>query len=610
MDKIVNHLVLPHSRKAIVSREETQAKLDRRNAPASRHKASQSYCIAECFEETVAAHADRRAVIYADTCLNYAQLNAQVNRTAHALHELGVRRGDVVALALENRPAFMFVWFGLMKLGAVAAFLNTNVGGKPLQHALSSTGASRVIVGEECLALFENLESKVSLWLWPDVEKPADDPLRELCDADLEARAAAAPSDNPPAEWRAGLVAGDDALYIFTSGTTGLPKAAVISHARWLIVGDVMQISTDMQADDCFYIFLPLYHGAASMSAAATALTAGAGMLLRRKFSRRAFWDDVRKHRVTTCQYVSEICRFLLSAPERPDDCDHPLRIMLGSGLATETWEQWIRRFGEMNIYEGWGATEANANTINLDNRIGSCGRVPDWNKTNLRLVRYDAESETFPRDAEGHCQLVDVNEPGLAMGMIVDIPDLMAGRFEGYTSTEATEKKIIRNVFKQGDAWWFSGDLLRCDADGYCWFVDRVGDTFRWNAENVSTAEVADELGDFPGMDAITIYGVKVPDHDGRAGMAAVVMQPDHLFESRAFYRFALQRLPRYAAPLFVRLPPRTDMTGNYKLRKVDLQREGFDTRVVEDPLYIRDDEAQDYLPLTPASLQRLLGI
>ena len=182
---------------------------------------------------------------------------------------------------------------------------------------------------------------------------------------------------------------------------------------------------------------------------------------------------------------------------------------------------------------------------------------------------------------------------------MIINIPDVVGGRFEGYTSAEATEKKILRNVFKPGDAWWSSGDLLRCDADGYCWFVDRIGDTFRWNSENVSTTEVADALGDFPGLESITIYGVKVPGAEGRAGMAALVMQPGYSFDPEAFWQLAMSRLPRYAAPLYVRIAPLPDMTGNYKLRKVDLQREGYDRAMVSDPLFLRDDKAESYLPL-----------
>jgi fatty-acyl-CoA synthase len=302
---------------------------------------------------------------------------------------------------------------------------------------------------------------------------------------------------------------------------------------------------------------------------------------------------------------VGEICRFLLTVPPKPNDKEHSLRKMVGAGLAPEVWEQWVQRFGEFDIFEGWGATESNTNTINVDNRVGSCGRVPFWEKTNLRLVKFDIETESHVRDENGFLQLCGPNEVGEGIGMIINMPDVVGGRFEGYTSPEATEKKILRNVFREGDAWWSSGDLLRCDEDGYCWFVDRIGDTFRWNSENVSTLEVADVLGDFPGLESITVYGVKVPGAEGRAGMAALVLQTGTVFDPAKFWALATSRLPRYAAPLYLRLAPTADMTGNYKLRKVDLQREGYDTELVTDPLYVRDDKRQTYLPLEVGNLR-----
>jgi fatty-acyl-CoA synthase len=282
---------------------------------------------------------------------------------------------------------------------------------------------------------------------------------------------------------------------------------------------------------------------------------------------------------------------------------------MIGTGLGVETWERWVARFGPMQIFEGWGSTEANANTINLDNRPGSCGRVPFWDKTNLRLVRYDVDTDSHPRDEQGHLILCRPGEVGEAIGMIYDYPDIVAGRFEGYTSPEATERKVLRNVFREGDAFWSSGDLLRCDEDGYCWFVDRVGDTFRWKSENVSTTEVADAFADMPGITSVTVYGVQVPDAEGRAGMAAVVMEEGQAFDPAAFYRRAMEHLPRYATPLFVRVPQSADLTTTFKLRKVDLQRQGFDLHQVRDPLFVRDDQAGTYVALTPEAVARALA-
>lgn len=590
----------------IVPREVTQAKLDKRAKAATRHRASQTYTLTDRVEESAALYADRPCILSNKSQFTYAQTNQHINQVAHAGHALGLKMGDVVGLCMENRPAFLFLWLGLSKLGVKLVFLNTNVSGKPLAHAIEVTGANLIVMGEECLGLIEKTElpANIQFWLWPDDVNMASASLRDRCALNFELVCQTASIENPPSAWREGLVAGEPALYIFTSGTTGLPKAAIISHARWLITGDVMQITMDVQNDDCFYCFLPLYHGAASLSAGATAFASGASLLLRRKFSRTEFWSDVRHHSVTICQYVGEICRFLLTAPPKPNDKEHSLRKMVGAGLAPEVWEQWVERFGDFEIYEGWGSTESNTNTINVDNRLGSCGRVPFWEKTNLRLVRYDFETDTHVRDENGFLQLCGPNEVGEGIGMIINMPDVVGGRFEGYTSAEATENKILRNVFREGDAWWSSGDLLRCDEDGYCWFVDRVGDTFRWNSENVSTLEVADVLGDFPGLESITVYGVKVPGAEGRAGMAALVLQRGTVFDPAKFWALATSRLPSYAAPLYLRLATTADMTGNYKLRKVDLQREGYDAHLVTDPLFARDDKCQTYRPLKVGEL------
>ena len=600
------------SETTLVSREQTQLKLDRRAPIAAKYMAATPYTMADRLDDCVRDFGERTFLTEGDVRYTYAQFNQRANQVARVLHEQGVKKGDVVAMAIENRPAFFFAWFGIAKLGAVVAFINTHVAGKPLVHALEVTSASHVIVGEECAERFaqtDGLNTTLTYWHWPDESRPAAAGVLEQFGADLQALAMAEDGAPVPLAWREGVLAGDTAQYIFTSGTTDLPKAAVISHARWLMAGDSMQVLWEITKNDCFYCFLPLYHGAASMSLTATAMAAGARIVVRRKFSRSEFWSDIRAHDITFCQYVGEICRFLLSVPAAENDKDHTLRKMAGTGLTPEIWQQWTGRFGaDFQIFEGWGGTESNTNTINLDNRIGSCGRVPYWEKTNLRLVRFDQEKGDYIRDEKGFLQLAGVDEPGEAIGMVIQYPGVVAGRFEGYTNVEASEKKLLRNVFQEGDVWWTSGDLLRCDKDGYCWFVDRIGDTFRWKSENVSTMEVSDALGDFNGLDAITVYGVQVPGHGGRAGMAALVMQEDAQFEPKAFWDMAIARLPRYAAPQFVRLMDTPDMTGNYKLRKVDLQKQGYDAAQTSDPLFVRNDKLQTYVPLTAATLEEAL--
>jgi fatty-acyl-CoA synthase len=411
----------------------------------------------------------------------------------------------------------------------------------------------------------------------------------------------------PPRSLRAGITAETPSLLIFTSGTTGLPKAARYSHMRWMSSGDVMVETLEATPDDVFYCCLPLYHGAAATSVTSTALKAGAAIVVRRRFSVREFWNDVRRNGITVLQYIGEICRYLLNLPEDARDREHSLRAMLGAGLSPESWQRWVERFGPVQVFEGWGSTEANANLINVDNRIGSCGRVPYWEKTNFRLVRFDVESESHPRDANGFYLLCQPGEVGEAIGYIVDHPDIGGGRFEGYTSAEATEKKILRNVFQPGDAYWSSGDLLRYDEDGYFFFVDRIGDTFRWKGENVSTSEVAEIVHTLDGVEEANVYGVPVPGHEGKAGMVALV--PGAAFDLDRLHAHVHARLAYFARPLFLRLQKAIDATSTFKQKKLDLVREGFDPAAIADPLFFDDVEAGRYVPLDVSLREEILS-
>ncbi|MBR9829322.1 MAG: long-chain-acyl-CoA synthetase [Oceanospirillales bacterium] len=588
---------------AVPSRAETQLKMDQRAQAAGLIKPLDHYTLADRLEAQAASLGDHPFLIYGDRRLSYAEIDAQANQVAHAALACGLKPGDVCAMAMENRPEFFSTWFGLTKIGVVVAFINNQINGRPLQHALESTLAKAVIVGEECAHNFaQTPDLDVPLWLLPDAEKPASaEDLASLSSAYVE-QLESAPRTQVDTVHRKGIKAEMPTLLIFTSGTTGLPKAAIYSHMRWLCSGDVMEVTIGAKSDDVFYCCLPLYHGAAATSVTSTALRAGATILVRRKFSVSRFWQDVSDNDVTVCQYIGEICRYLLN---QETECgEHKLRCMMGAGLTAESWQRWIERFGQMDVYEGWGSTEANTNLINVDNYIGSCGRVPDWNKTNFRLVRYDVATDSYLRDEQGHYILCEPGEVGEGIGMIINHPEIGGGRFEGYTSTEASEQKILRNVFSEGDSWWRSGDLLRYDEDGYFYFVDRIGDTFRWKSENVSTQEVASALGDFTGAELINIYGVQVPEHEGRAGMAAIVMQEGQSFDPQALYDLTEARVPRYAAPLFVRVSAAADMTTTFKLRKVDLQRQGYAPEHCKDPLYVRDDKAGTYRPYSAAAL------
>ena len=585
--------------------ERVQKKLDLRSAMASKIKPTDYYTLGQRVEDTVDKFSERPFLIYADHSYSYKDVGERVNQYANTLVARGVKAGDVCAVALENRPELIFCWFALAKIGAVITLVNYHLQGKPLVHVLQATKTKFVLVGEECLEPFiETPETQQwPLWLIPDAENPASPAQLAAFDREFSVEVDRAARTRPDAALRAGIRAEDDMLYIFTSGTTGLPKAARYSHMRWMSSGDVMVVTLDTSSDDVFYCCLPLYHGAAATSVVSTALASGAAIVIRRRFSASRFWSDVRTHGVTIFQYVGEICRYLLNRAEAAEEKNNTLRCMLGAGLTSDTWQRWIQRFGELDVYEGWGATEANTATINLDNYVGSCGRITDWNKTNLRLLRIDEETQTHVRDENGFYVHCEPGEVGEAVGFIVDSQATGAGRFEGYTSSEATESKILRDVFQKGDAWWSSGDLLRYDANGYCYFVDRVGDTFRWKSENVSTQEVASELGDFAGMEFINIYGVTVPDNEGRAGMALVVMQQGCEFDPQAFYQFVAERLPHYARPVFVRVGS-ADMTTTFKHLKIDLQKQGYDPKNFTDALYVKDDSLATYSRYSDAVL------
>lgn len=593
----------------LISLDETQQKLDARSQAAMRIKPSDRYTIADRVEEQAQKLGHHDFLVYGQTRFSYVEVNARANQVARVMYAHGLRCGDVCALAMENRPEFFFYWFGLAKLGVVTAVINTQVSGKPLAHAIKTTSAKAVIVGEECIANFADTAGlpALPLHLVDDPEKPASNDDRSVVTAHLTAEVLAASPDPYPRDQRAQVRAEDTMLLIFTSGTTGLPKAAKYSHMRWMSSGDVMEVTLNAGPQDVFYCCLPLYHGAAATSVTSTALKAGGSIVVRRKFSTREFWHDVRRHGITVVQYIGEICRYLLNQAPAADDRQHSLRCMLGAGLTPDTWARWVARFGEVQIFEGWGATEANTAIINVDNYPGSVGRVPNWDKTNFRLVRYDVETESHPRDENGRLILCKPGEVGEGIALIIDHPDIGSGRFEGYTSGEATEKKILRNVFADGDAYWSSGDLLRYDENRYFYFVDRIGDTFRWKSENVSTGEVADALSEYPGLDLINVYGVKVPGHEGRAGMAAIVMQTGHQFDPVGFFEMVEALLPRYAAPQFVRVAAVAELTSTFKLRKVDLQRQGYDPDAFDDPLYIRDEQRRTYSPYSLDLLNEL---
>jgi fatty-acyl-CoA synthase len=574
--------------------------------PLARLKPNRAYSVADLIESQAARRGTHPVVVFEDRRVSYRDYNAEANRVAHWALEMGLRAGDVVALLMQNRPEYLSTWGGLSKLGVTTALINTNLAGRALSHAIDAAGTRRLIVGSECVPSLETLQAEdaegLEVWVAPDPADPGPSAY-PLGARDFGEAIAGKRETNPDRSLRAEVRAGDPLTYIYTSGTTGLPKAAKMSHLRFNATGVGSQIA-GFGPDDIMYCALPLYHSAGGAMAVMAVLRSGGTLALRRRFSASAFWDDVCRFDATAFQYIGEFCRYLLNQPPTETERQHRIKFAIGNGLRPDIWEQFRDRFAIPRIVEFYGATEGNVAMLNYDNKVGSVGKKPPAFVSAPRLIRYDVENDAHPRNAEGLCIECGPDEVGELIGEIPRDPNTAQGRFEGYTSKEATDRKILRDVFKKGDTWFRTGDLLRCDRAGYFYFIDRIGDTFRWKGENVSTQEVAEAVGVYPGTEMVNAYGVDVEGAEGRAGMVAMVLQDPGAFDGKAFYKLVAESLPAYAAPVFVRLQQEAEITGTFKLRKVDLQEQGYDPSVVKDPLYVRDDSAEEYVPLTPERL------
>ncbi len=544
------------------------------------------------------------AIYFEDRKITYRELDQAANRYARWALAQGIGRGDVVAVMMENRAEYVIAWLGILKAGAAAALINTNLTKGPLAHSLNISGATHLVLGSELADSYttavDQLEHPFTVWT-------TGHPVQGM--QNLDAALAQQSGDALPEGTRKDLTLNDNALFIYTSGTTGNPKAARLPHARVLTMMNGFSAAANAKESDRMYIALPLYHSAGGVCAVGTTLTVGGSIIIRRKFSAREFFNDCRKYDATLFQYIGELCRYLLNTEKQPKENRHKIRLAIGNGLRPEIWPAFQKRFKVPNILEFYGATEGNVALMNYDGTVGSVGRVPGWAKKrfNVELVRFDLESETVVRGPDGFCIKCAPGEAGEAIGKISNDPHTPTGRFDGYAKKEETEKKILRDVFEKGDAWFRTGDLLRQDKLGYFYFVDRIGDTFRWKGENVSTAEVSEAISVFPGVLEANVYGVHVPGADGRAGMATVVADGD--FDLDKFRKHLDKELPEYARPLFVRLSHGMEITGTFKQRKVELVKEGFDPREIKDAIYFRSPVDGHFVPVDATLHERICG-
>lgn len=527
------------------------------------------------------------ALIFEDRRYSWSELNQRANQYANVFRRQGVRAGQVVAILVTNRPEFLFALYGLNKLGAVGALINTNLRGPELVHAINIAEPRLVLAGSELAAPLAEIVQQLSTVnerdVFVDVEGKDTPALGTPINADVDA----APSGEMSVVHEPRN--SETYCYIYTSGTTGMPKAALISNQRMVAAGTVFgEAMLEQGAGERTYVCLPLYHSSAMYLGWGSALAMGGSIALARKFSASRFWEDVRKYDCTSFMYIGELCRYLLNTETHPDERQHRLKVGVGNGLRPDIWEEFQERFNLPVMREFYGATEGNAPVLNVEGRPGMIGR----RRRGQYLVRCDQSTGEIIRNADGFCSEIQPGEIGLLLGKITKVM-----KFDGYVDKKATSKKIVENIFESGDKFFNSGDLIQLHEDGWLSFADRVGDTFRWKGENVSTNEVAEALNRVDGVLEANVYGVRVPHTDGRAGMAAITVENG--FDLQKLADYANNSLPNYQRPYFVRLLSGDEMrtTSTFKHQKVDYRKEGFDPRAINDPLYFLQNGS--YVPI-----------
>jgi len=543
---------------------------------------------------------DAPALVAPQTTLSYRGLAAACNRYAHWGLAHGLVAGDRVGLLMANCPDYLAIWLGLSGIGVTVALINTNLHGEALTHSLTLVTPRYVIAGTAHAAALGAVRAQLTegTQCWVLGDGAHDMPRLDLAIASLPAEAV------PAGQFRAPTLA-DRALCIYTSGTTGLPKAANVSHYRLMQWSHWFAGLIDVQPSDRMYNCLPMYHSVGGVVATLAPLVGGAAVVLRERFSASAFWQDVCAERCTLFQYIGELCRYLVNSPVQPAETQHALRLACGNGLRGDVWPEFQQRFRIPQILEYYAATEGNFSLYNCEGRVGAIGRIPPFlaHRVPVALVKFDVDAAMPARDTAGRCVRCRPDEAGEAIGQIVGAGGTT--RFEGYTDAAASGKKILHDVFAPGDAWYRTGDLMRQDEQGFFYFVDRVGDTFRWKGENVSTTEVAGVIAGVAHVTDVAVYGVEVPRSDGRAGMAALVVEEG--FELAELRRILAARLPAYARPPFIRIVGAIELTGTFKLKKQDLAMQGYDPGRISDALYI-DDAVQGAFTRFDATLfQRL---
>jgi fatty-acyl-CoA synthase len=545
-------------------------------------------------EQAAAQYGDAPALLSDRETLSYRSLAERANQYARWALGQGLAKGEVVCLLMTNRPEYLAIWLGITSVGVVVSLLNTNLSGSSLAHCMRTAAPRHIIISAEfadtLVSALPLLEASPAVWM-----HGANDATFARIDLDI-----ARYSGNPLSIIERRETNIDDlALLIYTSGTTGLPKAANVSHARVMQWSHWFAGMMEVQPSDRMYNCLPMYHSVGGVQAPGAMLAGGGSVVIREKFSASQFWSDIVRWDCTLFQYIGELCRYLLHTAPCAHETEHRIRLACGNGLSAEVWDAFKHRFRVPRIFEFYAATEGNVSLFNVQGKRGAIGHIPAYlaHRFSPALVLFDSETGEPARNQQGFCIRCEPNQAGEALSRISHDPSNIGSRFEGYTAADATEKKILRNVFETGDVWVRTGDLMRRDEQGFFYFVDRIGDTFRRKGENVAASEVAEVICAFPGIDHANVYGVAVPGTEGRVGMAAVVAGGD--LDLTRFRKHLGSALPAYARPVFLRILKQIDLTGTFKYSKTELIRQAYDPQACGDPIYFDHHESDAFVPL-----------
>ncbi len=549
-----------------------------------------------CVEEAVRKNPNGDAIVYEDRTLSYSEFNAWINRIANVLIGRGIKKGDTVAVMLENRPELLATMTALAKIGAVSALVNTSQRSKVLIHSINLVECRAAVVGSELLDAYQEVAEHLTVEATQTYFLNDSDTLTDFGQApagwiNLAEAASKASADAP--DTHQAVRFDDPCFYIYTSGTTGLPKAVVFNQGRFMkAYGAFGYSAVKLKASDRMYVTLPFYHATGLAVCWGSVLAKGACLIMARKFSASGFWHDIRRHGATAFGYVGELCRYLMDQPERENDKDNKVRIIVGNGLRPSIWKDFKNRFGIQKVLELYASSEGNigfTNFLNFDNTVG-LSPMP------YAIVKYDKENECPIRDQNGRMIKVKKGEVGLLIGEITEKTP-----FHGYTDPNKTEQCILRDVMKKGDAWFNTGDMMRDLGFKHAQFVDRLGDTFRWKGENVSTTEVESILDSVPQISETVVYGVEIPNTNGRAGMASIRLECDiNEFDFKHLHDYLRKELPHYAVPVFLRISDGMEVTGTFKHKKAPLKDAGFDLRKQDNPVYVWLPGTDTYVPLS----------